>query len=498
MSSISYNFTIIVSYRNTEEYLSKCILSVLKQSIGFEKKVQLILVNDHSSDCSKEIADFFAAKIPDQVLSIESKGNGVAAAKNTGLKFAYGKYINFLDSDDYLSNDALEKVSSFFDSHSDVPLVSIPMEYFENQNGPHMLNYKFENTRVINIIDEPSAIQLSSASSFFLKEAIDNQEFDEKMIFGEDSKFVTNIVLKYHRYGIIHDTTYFYRKRIKQNSSMQNTYSQEFYYSTFIDEFLLRMIDEYAVDGEIPRYLQNIVAYSIQWPLRQQDVPIGINKSILEKFSDKVRTLLSYIDDEILLNLKYISGYQKWYLLCLKKDLDFNNPPIKIDNDIPSIEIDGKIYESLDKLSLNIQSYDIDETSFYVVFSFVSKFSNDKLKFYKITSNEKIQLVPSIERTTRVLGKVVKEYVYLQLIYPLNRLSDESFSILVECDGYSSKIRLSMKAQKKIARSLKYKRLTVSLKYDSSERRFDLSKHKRFYDLRTISKNTLNKLISKK
>lgn len=55
-----------------------------------------------------------------------------------------------------------------------------------------------------------------------------------------------------------------------------------------------------------------------------------------------------------------------------------------------------------------------------------------------------------------------------------------------------------MKAQKKIARSLKYKRLTVSLKYDSSERRFDLSKHKRFYDLRTISKNTLNKLISKK
>ena len=128
-----------------------------------------------------------------------------------------------------------------------------------------------------------------------------------------------------------------------------------------------------------------------------------------------------------------------------------------------------------------------------MVFSFVSKFSNDKLKFYKITSSEKTQLVPSTERTTKVLGKVVKEYVYLQLVYPLNRLSDESFSILVECDGYSSKIRLSMKA-----RSLKYKRLTVSLKYDSSERRFVLSKNKRFYDLRTISKNTLNKLISKK
>ena len=43
MSSISYNFTIIVSYKNTEEYLSKCILSVLKQSIGFEKRSQIFL-----------------------------------------------------------------------------------------------------------------------------------------------------------------------------------------------------------------------------------------------------------------------------------------------------------------------------------------------------------------------------------------------------------------------------------------------------------------------
>ncbi|MDT2696464.1 glycosyltransferase family A protein [Enterococcus gallinarum] len=494
MNSTAYSFTIIVSYKDTEEYLSECVMSILKQSIGFKDNIQLILVDDHSSDRSKEIADLYGSKVPSQVLSIESEGNGVAAAKNTGLKYATGKYINFLDSDDRLEHNALEKIASFINTNEDVPFVSIPMEYFENQVGPHMLNSKFVSSRIIDIDEEPSSIQLSSASSFFRKEVFEKYSFDEKMIFGEDSKLLTNLILEYKKYGVVKNTTYFYRKRVRKNSSMQNTYSKDFYYSTFIDEFLLDLVNRYNVNGKIPLYLQHVIAYSLQWPLRQQEIPTGIDNKTITCFWSKVKMLLPCIEDEILLNLKYISGYQKWYLFCLKNNFDIKNPPIQVGDNIPKVEVHGNVYESLDKLSLNILSYNMTENTFYVVFTFVSKFSEESLKFYMLKDGKKIEIPVSRERKTKVLGTVVKEYVYLKFKCPLNQLSNMHFSIFVEMNGYAQKVRLSMKAQKVITAPLKQKRLTVSMTYNSSNRTFELKKQKRFYDVKAILKNSLMKL----
>ncbi len=94
MSEIS----VIVPVYNTEQYLPKCIESVLHQTF---KDFELILVDDGSSDKSGEICDYYMLA-DKRIQTIHKNNEGVSSARNTGLSHANGKYITFVDSDDYI------------------------------------------------------------------------------------------------------------------------------------------------------------------------------------------------------------------------------------------------------------------------------------------------------------------------------------------------------------------------------------------------------------
>ncbi len=92
--------SIVVPIYNMEKYLNRCILSIINQTY---KNLQIILVNDGSNDTSKDICDDWAKK--DSRISVITKVNeGLGKARNTGLEFATGKYVLFVDSDDYISS----------------------------------------------------------------------------------------------------------------------------------------------------------------------------------------------------------------------------------------------------------------------------------------------------------------------------------------------------------------------------------------------------------
>ena len=97
--------SIIVPIYNVEHYLSKCIDSLLAQSF---RDFQLILVNDGSSDSSGSICDDYKLK-DHRVNVIHQQNTGVSAARNAGLQIASGTYISFVDGDDTIENDFLEK-----------------------------------------------------------------------------------------------------------------------------------------------------------------------------------------------------------------------------------------------------------------------------------------------------------------------------------------------------------------------------------------------------
>lgn len=90
--------TIVVPIYNVEEYLEECMESIYLLNISKE----IILVNDGSTDSSFEIAQKFEKRYPKETILISKKNGGLSSARNVGLRNARGKYIYFLDSDDFI------------------------------------------------------------------------------------------------------------------------------------------------------------------------------------------------------------------------------------------------------------------------------------------------------------------------------------------------------------------------------------------------------------
>lgn len=100
------NLSIIVPVYNVENYLADCIDSLLKIQID---KVEIILIDDGSTDSSGKIADKYAAQ-NNKIKVIHQTNGGLAAARNRGMTEAKGEYIAFVDSDDWILDRCLEKI----------------------------------------------------------------------------------------------------------------------------------------------------------------------------------------------------------------------------------------------------------------------------------------------------------------------------------------------------------------------------------------------------
>lgn len=187
-----YKFSIITAVYNVENVLHETIASVLEQSIGFAENVQFILVNDGSPDKSGEICDKYAQQYPDNIIVIHKENGGAASARNAGLEYATGKYLNFLDSDDKFSHDVLKTVYDFFEKHrGSTDVITIPMYFFGVTSEPYWQNWKFNSgSRVIDLLLEPHILCMSASSSFFKNERKNDINFDTRLANAEDMKVI--------------------------------------------------------------------------------------------------------------------------------------------------------------------------------------------------------------------------------------------------------------------------------------------------------------------
>ena len=132
-----YEFSVITAVYNVEPFLREAVDSLIQQDFGFEK-IQLILVDDGSTDGSGAICDEYAGQYPN-IQVIHKENGGVASARNEGLKYATGRFLNFMDPDDKLTLNTMRVVHSFFIEHEDeTDVVCIPIEHFGAMTGGHI------------------------------------------------------------------------------------------------------------------------------------------------------------------------------------------------------------------------------------------------------------------------------------------------------------------------------------------------------------------------
>lgn len=144
--------SIVVPIYNVEKYLEKCLNTLINQTLS---DIQIILVNDGSSDNSGKIAKEFQKKYPEKIIYLEKENGGLSDARNFGILHATGEYIAFLDSDDYVELSIYEEMYNLAKKeNSDMVECDFYWEYPEKskQDIGHIYEGKKEMLEKVRVV----------------------------------------------------------------------------------------------------------------------------------------------------------------------------------------------------------------------------------------------------------------------------------------------------------------------------------------------------------
>lgn len=293
--------SVIVPFYNVGDYIKNTIKSLESQTY---KKFEVIFVNDGSEDNSFNILKTELEKVTfNYKIIILPKNKGLSNARNRGISSAKGEYMYFLDADDYLENNAFEKVIEMFKTHN------IDAVFFQfkrvDENGNLLKNYnesfkdvnKIESSRDILFKYINLEIFIYSCSMIYSRKIIKNLFFNE-ISYIEDQDFTIRALINSHKVGYINSQLINYCQR--EGSLMNRKFNLK-----ILDKIKLFDIffQEYeAKDKELSEMFLKRRAREVLWITRayikeEKKIKLEEMKKYIEK-NFLTEKILSYIDNE--------------------------------------------------------------------------------------------------------------------------------------------------------------------------------------------------------
>ncbi|MCM3455054.1 glycosyltransferase [Heyndrickxia oleronia] len=419
-------FAIIMPVFNKMDYLSQAIDSVINQTLDFREHIELIIINDGSTDNSSLICKQYKERYPSHIKYVETNNTGPGAARNLGCKMVSedSDFIGFLDADDTLELNALEKVDHFFSEHP-VDLAILPIKYVDSKGviKEHALNYRFrKGDRIINILEEYSAIHYYAGGVFIKKHLYENNQFSfvTSISYWEDALSFNRYLIENNDYGVVTDTAYYYRREDNGHSLVDESWGNRARFN-LLDNGYKKLIDlSLAKFGTVIPYIQYLLVYHIKLYLYKKNSKLfmaSLNEEERERFIVSFINIIRYVDDRIILEQK-MNHYFKEFLISLKR----NGWPLKrvsISNSHRSdkIIIKQKTYVGL---GIKIEGYYSSE--------FDSLTENDCI-YIKI--GKKLKKCPKreIKKDIKIWGVTVRDFKHagFEIFLPLHRLNIEFY-----------------------------------------------------------------------
>ncbi len=322
-----YKITVIVPIYNAEKYFRECLESVINQTIGFEN-IQLILVDDCSTDNSKAIAEEYEKKYENISLFSTEKNTGVAGhARNVGLKYAEGEYVMFTDADDFYDLSACENMYNFI-KEKKADFVTANYKYADENSTPwnnpifDYDKYPTFNLNTGDFIKSFFILNSSVCNKIFRNDFI--KKYSLKFLEGvpaEDAYFTYSSLMKTNNIYYNQKVIYYYRVRNtastlsvswncsksyfdKINSAYKSLYelfkdnNRLDYYRFFYAKNLTYMLYKF-IDSKCMNYEEKIeVISNMRWfyklspelkvPACQKSLEVLINKIIEGEYKDFV------------------------------------------------------------------------------------------------------------------------------------------------------------------------------------------------------------------
>jgi len=231
---MSHLISIIVPIYNVEQYLKECVDSLLNQKF---KDYEVILVNDGSTDNSSEICDSFAEQYSN-IHVIHKKNGGLSDARNTGLSISSGKYILFVDSDDYIDKESLDNIVNILDLYNkDIDVAFLESIKFYPNGKTEAMNDGYVQNLINNQPKDVVMKHLSSINKFpgsactklISRDLIYKHNlFFQTGLLSEDIDWTIRLLKVAERFAYVDTPYYFYRQsRTGSISNSINLYNIE-------------------------------------------------------------------------------------------------------------------------------------------------------------------------------------------------------------------------------------------------------------------------------
>jgi glycosyltransferase involved in cell wall biosynthesis len=277
------DISIIVPIYNAEKYLKKCLDSLVNQT---KKELEFILVNDGSTDTTEDIIKTYKDK---RIKYFKNKNQGIGKTRNFGIEKSSGKYIMFVDSDDYLEKDACEllyKKSKELDSDL---VVCDFYKVYENEELEEVRLIDFKPTSLKKMPSLINEINLSPWNKIYKRELITNNnlKFIENLKY-EDAPFVLQALFNAENISKVNECLNYYV--IHGNSETTVRDKKCFDILKIIDIIRSNLKKEKYLKEELDKLTVRIVTnYTIQQRM-QKDKKIGM------EFIDKA---FAYLKKEV-------------------------------------------------------------------------------------------------------------------------------------------------------------------------------------------------------
>ncbi len=313
--------SVIVPVYNVEKYLKKCIKSIMSQSYT---NLEIILINDGSTDNSGKICD--ELKEQDKRIKVIHKSNGgLSDARNAGLKIANGKYIGFVDSDDYIAEDMFETLYNINKKYnSDISIVSFYEIYKDKVIGVRD-SKKLQELTKIDAMKElliDTNIQSYAWNKLFRRELFEGLEFPTNKNF-EDIATTLLLFEKANKVVLLEKPKYYYVRRDDSIVGVRNYKTYKDYLDVIYDKykyldgkyeeldlynaynFVINMIWVYTI----------IVAFDLEEVYDDFKNQYDLFESLINKYQNRI--------------IDKLDNYNKAVLYMMLLDKEYSKPAVK-------------------------------------------------------------------------------------------------------------------------------------------------------------------------
>lgn len=318
--------SVIIPIYNVEDYLEQCVESILNQTYT---NLEIILVNDGSTDSSGEICDRYK-NIDKRIKVIHKENGGLSDARNYGIEASTGDYIAFLDSDDWADKNLyMTLYKNIKKNHADISICNFKKYYSDKDIEKQELNEVkcYSNIEALErLYCNDAVIMVVAWNKLYKRKVIGDLRFPVGKIH-EDEYLTPMIIYNANKISYINNELIYYRQR--ENSIMNRRFNIKRLDYLYVLESRMKFFKENMLDE---LYEKNVCTYLekvMEFYFLIKNSEIENKKSIMKKLKNKLSNLNKNLDINLPKNLKteillfniYPGFYyiKKW--LDIKKEL---------------------------------------------------------------------------------------------------------------------------------------------------------------------------------